>query len=239
MRITPGIVLFFLSILQTTAVALATPPSVTQVESLNAMAEFADNYCKVVPLSGTATASEVGAKVDLSIQGLLKKLLSAGASGHIDYKSEKSVGLVREQLQAALSRNVECRVAIWGDLKRFLIFDAPPKRVEIIETGIGLLHLEDINCYKLVGQGACDFWVTWAQPAPGMQAILRVGENDEGYFACGSSSDRINSKLAPWATTSGPTKIRYYQVPATGPNNGCTDQKPSGRAVAESIIQVR
>jgi len=114
------------------------------------------------------------------------------------------------------------------------------RQVTIIETNSKLLHLEDINCYRLAGDGPCDFWVTWEEPPSGMQSIIRVGENNEGYFACGGKIvDGRLKKHAPWATPKGITKLRYFQVPATPPNYGCTPEIPKELPAAESSISVK
>lgn len=125
-----------------------------------------------------------------------------------------------------------CGVAILPEIGR---------EVDIIETNSKLLHLEDINCYQH-GKAPCDFWVTWAAPEPGMQVIIRAGENNAGYFACGGAQ----RKLASW----GPEKLSYFQVPAINvpapPDkpeeavvNGCTSKMPQGAPLAESILKFR
>ena len=113
------------------------------------------------------------------------------------------------------------------------------REVIILNQAPNRLFLEDVDCAIKTGDSVCSTWVNWATPPQGQQAIVRVGDNDEGYFACGGMEPSMNRKLAPFITTGKPTKFRYYLVVAAGPAHGCTDQIPSGAPVAESSIAVR
>lgn len=122
-----------------------------------------------------------------------------------------------------------------GEGKRFscevAILPRIGREVKNVNSDNNLMYLQDATCF-VQGSAPCGFYVGWANPKPGKQVIIRAGDNNEGYFACGDSNGAL--KLATW----GPAKLSLFEVTDTGPpNHGCTPNMPSGSPSATSSIE--
>ena len=102
-----------------------------QQEALNLIADFADRFCKDVPLTTTAESIELSGKAKAELNGLLKKIADLGIEGAGKYQSSKSNGLLQKDLLEARKDSTNCRLKIWEDLEKKLLTgqsvpDVPP-----------------------------------------------------------------------------------------------------------------
>lgn len=108
-------VLSFLFVFLTSAECFAA--DATQTDALNAITDTAAKICNTVPTSGERDSAEVKGDVKAEVSGLLKKLGDLGISGTGRYTHDDYVGVVQEQLAAALKHNSDCRLTVFMALQ--------------------------------------------------------------------------------------------------------------------------
>lgn len=103
----------------------ATSPELAQYErALRVISEFADRFCKDVPLAGERNSAAASAEAQARVNGLLKRLTEIGGSLGGTVGTESFRGLLREDLLAALQDTNKCRLQVWADLRDRLLL--PP-----------------------------------------------------------------------------------------------------------------
>ena len=108
-------VLSFLFVFLTSAGCFAADATLT--DALNAITDTAAKICNTVPTSGERDSAEVKGDVKAEVSGLLKKLGDLGISGTGRYTHDDYVGVVQEQLAAALKNNSDCRLTVFMALQ--------------------------------------------------------------------------------------------------------------------------
>lgn len=158
---------FALAILAIGAIGFAkaeTPADETltrQKAALDVIRDFADNFCKTVPLTGKSDSVEASGEAKAKLSNLLKKLADLGIEGAVKYKSEEWQGPLRESLSGILKENQNCRLEIWKDLQSKLIRTSAalkkPELVQLLQSSDGKnMRLEAI----IQNESDRDFFVT-------------------------------------------------------------------------------
>ncbi|MEK6743582.1 MAG: hypothetical protein AABZ15_08230 [Nitrospirota bacterium] len=90
-------------------------------KALDIISDFADKFCKEVPLKGSSNSLELSGDVKALLNGVLKKLANLGFESATKYQSAKYVGLLQSDLTSALKDNNKCRDQVWNDLRDRLL----------------------------------------------------------------------------------------------------------------------
>lgn len=107
------------------SISTAETPLDRQKQALDIIAEFADRFCKNIPLVGVGDAVELSVQGKAELSGIVKKLAVLGLEGASHYQNSEYQGLLQKDLIEGLKSNVDCRIRIWGDLKSTLLASAP------------------------------------------------------------------------------------------------------------------
>lgn len=99
----------------------AEPDLDRQRQALNIIADFADRFCKNIPLEGTGGEIELSVQAKAELSGIVKKLASLGIEGAGKYQTSEYEGLLQKDITEALKSSVDCRLKIWQDLKSSLL----------------------------------------------------------------------------------------------------------------------
>lgn len=94
-------------------------------QALDMIADFADNFCKEVPLKGTSHSLELSGKAKADLNNLIGKIADLGIEGAGKYQQSKYLGLLQKDLVDGYKSNTNCRLHIWDDLKSKLITSHP------------------------------------------------------------------------------------------------------------------
>lgn len=114
-RLLTSIFVFLLS-----SISSAEPTLEQRAEALQAISDFADRFCKEVPLQGKSDAVDLTGQARAELDGIIKKLASLGIEGEGRYSNSEFQGLIQKDLSEALKSNVDCRRMLWNDLRRML-----------------------------------------------------------------------------------------------------------------------
>ena len=93
----------------------------TKKQGLDIIAEFADKFCKEVPLVGKGNNIELSGKGKAELEGIISKLANLGIAGAAKYQSTEYQGLLQKDLLEGFKSGTNCRLQIWGDLKDSLL----------------------------------------------------------------------------------------------------------------------
>ncbi len=93
----------------------------TNKQGLDIIAEFADKFCKEIPLIGNNNNLELSGKGKAELNGIISKLADLGIEGAIKYQSTEYQGLLQKDLLEGLKSGSNCRLQIWNDLKGSLL----------------------------------------------------------------------------------------------------------------------
>ncbi len=96
-----------------------------QKQALEIIADFADRFCKNIPLEGSGDNFELSGQAQAELSGVVKKLAKLGVEGAGKYQNDDYQGFLRQDLIKGLDKSVDCRIKIWGDLKNTLLTTTP------------------------------------------------------------------------------------------------------------------
>ena len=102
-----------------------------QKQALDIIADFADRFCKDIPLEGSGDNVELSGNAKTELSGVVKKLAKLGISGAGKYQNSDYQGLLQKDIIEGLKSNVDCRLKIWEDLKSTLLtveLEVPPNK---------------------------------------------------------------------------------------------------------------
>lgn len=97
-----------------------------QKAALDMIADFADRFCKDIPLVGHGDRMELSGEAKAELSGIVKKLADLGLEGAGKYQQSEYQGLLQRDLIAGLKSSVDCRLKIWKDLKSTLVTESSP-----------------------------------------------------------------------------------------------------------------
>ncbi|MBI3528510.1 MAG: hypothetical protein HY067_11125 [Betaproteobacteria bacterium] len=112
-------------------ILLVSAPSCTlaiaddQKESLQLIKDFAKEMCSSIPLESTKSEIKLKGDAQAKLTGVIKKLADLGASGAVDYSSQKAQGVLQSDLAKALSDANNCRLHIFDTLEKKLLHRNP------------------------------------------------------------------------------------------------------------------
>lgn len=119
--------------------AAAEPTYDQRKQALDLIANFADRFCKDIPLEATADSLELSGQAKAQLHGIVRKLAGLGIEGAGQYQSSEYQGLLQEDIVEGLRYSMDCRLQIWKDLKSTFLDDfqsAHPTRQRISQPGI-------------------------------------------------------------------------------------------------------
>ncbi len=96
-----------------------------QKEALDMIADFADRFCKDIPLVGQGDSRELSGQAKAELSGIVKKLADLGLEGAGKYQQSEYQGLLQRDFIEGLKSSVDCRLKIWNDLKSTLMTESP------------------------------------------------------------------------------------------------------------------
>ena len=108
----------FLAILVQTSLAISLQE---QEKALHMIADFAERFCKDIPLEGYGKNIELTGKAKAELNGIINKLVNIGVEGAAKYQDQKYKGVLQKDLVNALKDSTNCRLIIWNDLKDRLL----------------------------------------------------------------------------------------------------------------------
>ncbi|MEI7995597.1 MAG: hypothetical protein WCH01_11920 [Methylococcaceae bacterium] len=107
----------------------------TQKQALDIVADFADKFCKQVPLEGSTGNVELSGNAKAELNGLLKNLANLGIEGATKYQTSEYQGLLQKDLVEGLKSSTNCRLQVWDGLKNKLITSQPDEK-DVIQQNI-------------------------------------------------------------------------------------------------------
>ena len=102
------------------------PDLAREAEVLTLIADFADTFCKKIPLRGKQTSGGLGIEVTNTLQRILRKLVDLGVSAAANLSVTTYEGVARDDLLTAVETNTNCRLTVFHDLKRLLMAPETP-----------------------------------------------------------------------------------------------------------------
>lgn len=176
-----------------------------QREALDMIADFADRFCKDIPLVGRGDSVELSGEAKAELSGIVRKLADLGLEGAGKYQNLEYQGLLQKDLIEGLKSSVDCRLKIWNDLKSTLVTETPSapsksesKREEYTplpttQTKVPVRQPSDLGGFafyvcKLNPLGD-NYLSLRSGPGTSYTEILRMGPN---------TSLRLMSKQDPW-----------------------------------------
>jgi hypothetical protein len=118
----------------------------TQKQALDIIADFADRFCKTIPLSGNADNLELSGQAKAELNELLKKIASLGIEGAAKYQKSEYQGVLRKDLASLLKDNSTCRLEVWKDLKDKLLVPASATQKKKTKDFSRTFNFEDHHC---------------------------------------------------------------------------------------------
>ncbi|HWS62667.1 MAG TPA: hypothetical protein VN325_07920 [Steroidobacteraceae bacterium] len=104
-------------------------------DRLELIGNFADKYCKEVPLDVRNRGVELSAQGKADLAELLKKLADVGVNAAAKYIDAQSFNVLQKDLAGTISRNLDCRNSLWQDLGKQLPLPEPaPVPVKKVST---------------------------------------------------------------------------------------------------------
>jgi hypothetical protein len=100
----------------------------TQQRALYLVREAADRLCVTPPVVGSGGDLELRGEARVKLDNLLKRLLDMGAEGAVQYQSEQSRSVLREELATAVKDGNDCKLAVLATLQDKLIPGAEGQR---------------------------------------------------------------------------------------------------------------
>ena len=121
-----AILLLFVLTASNATVSAQAPDLDTQKRALDIIADFADKFCKTIPLHGEAKNFELSTQGKAELSKLLKKIADLGFQGAAKYQKSEYVGALQQDIATLQKDNMTCRTMVWGDLKNKLIEQEKP-----------------------------------------------------------------------------------------------------------------
>jgi hypothetical protein len=90
-------------------------------KALKIISDFADKFCKDVPLKGRSDSIGLSGSAKADLKGILNKIVNLGFDGAAKYQDSEYEGLLQADLISALKDNMKCREQIWRDLSHKLL----------------------------------------------------------------------------------------------------------------------
>lgn len=100
--------------------ASADTPFDRQQQVLKIIGDFADRYCKDIPLEGTEGSTQLSGKANAQLNGVFAKLANLGIEGAGNYENAEYTGVLQKDLLNAYKLGEDCRMTVWKDLKGML-----------------------------------------------------------------------------------------------------------------------
>lgn len=179
------------AVLLTSSVALTQSQQLRQQqEALNMIGDFADRFCKDIPLTGLKSKGEIAADAKVEVAGLLKRLTNLGVGAAAEYQQQRYDGLLQTDLIRALENDTKCRIQIWNDLKSRLLFGPPPS----VTAGANVLARAKTAGWQLLAME--DFTnATPGWPSGKWQEALPTGKLSSGSVSQKGGVVRVNAEL--------------------------------------------
>jgi hypothetical protein len=148
--------------------------------ALDIIRDFADGFCKTVPLSGKSEAVEASGEAKANLSALLKKLADMGFQGAAKYTVEEWQGPLRESLTLMTQDNQKCRIEIWKDLQSKLLTSVDDDKTNI--------PLEDSEVYGVLRPSNENTPPNGCDRMPNSQNALKIliGDNALTHDGLGS-----------------------------------------------------
>ena len=87
--------------------------------------DFADEFCKSLPLEGGTKGVELSLSARAELNEVLKKVANLGVEGAAKYQTAQYEGLLQKDLVNVVRDSSNCRREVWRDLNDKLLPDAP------------------------------------------------------------------------------------------------------------------
>jgi hypothetical protein len=114
-------VLFIISVV---SIAMAPPVGAQCNEvagALDIIAEFADRFCKEVPLQGNTVNTTISGEVRADLQNVLRRIIDLGVAGNVIRENSEYEGVLQKDLLPLLLDQGRCRSEVWRVLSAKLI----------------------------------------------------------------------------------------------------------------------